>query len=73
LLFLSGWVAPQLSEDDIVEEYHVLVDGSLATVVNGSKSKAVVEHIYHTEVKCLSLVDRTGFRAQLMRTQYKFN
>nr|CAB3265584.1 RIMS-binding protein 2 [Phallusia mammillata] len=44
---IIGWIAPQLSDDDIVEEYHVLVDGCLATVANGSKSKAVVEHIYH--------------------------
>ncbi|XP_076801089.1 peripheral-type benzodiazepine receptor-associated protein 1-like isoform X2 [Clavelina lepadiformis] len=44
---IIGWVAPQLGEDDLVEEYHVIVDGQLSTIVSGSKSKAVVENIYH--------------------------
>ena len=47
---VTGWVAPQLGEDDLVEEYHVIVDGQLSTIVSGSKSKAVVENIYHDKV-----------------------
>ncbi|XP_078485192.1 RIMS-binding protein 2 isoform X1 [Ciona intestinalis] len=60
---IIGWVVPKLDNDEIVEDYHILVDGRLATVVSGNKSKAVVENIYYNKQKyCISVCAVTGHR-----------
>lgn len=49
-VYLAGWSVPSLSEDELIEEYYIFVNGEFRTSVAGTKSKAVVENICHDQV-----------------------